>query len=59
MQCGRPGFDPQVGKFPWRRKWQPTLLLLPNILRVETISANHDVAVIYLVISYGYAAQHV
>ena len=20
----RPGFDPWVGKIPWRRKWQPT-----------------------------------
>ena len=23
-QCGRPGFDPWVGKIPWRRKWLPT-----------------------------------
>ena len=23
-QCGRPGFNPWVGKIPWRRKWQPT-----------------------------------
>ena len=22
-QCRRPGFDPWVGKIPWRRKWQP------------------------------------
>ena len=29
-QCGRPGFDPWVGKIPWRRKWQPTLVLLPR-----------------------------
>ena len=21
---GRPGFDPWVGKIPWRQKWQPT-----------------------------------
>ena len=27
---GRPGFDPQVGKFPWRRKQQPTPGLLPG-----------------------------
>ena len=27
LQCGRPGFDPWVGKILWRRKWQPTLLL--------------------------------
>ena len=24
---GRPGFDPWVGKIPWRRKWQPTPVL--------------------------------
>ena len=28
--CGRPGFDPWVGKFPWRRKWQPTPVFLPG-----------------------------
>ena len=30
LQCGRPGFDPCVGKIPWRRQWQPTLVLLPG-----------------------------
>ena len=29
LQCGRPGFNPWVGKIPWRRKWQPTPVLLP------------------------------
>ena len=24
------GFNPWVGKIPWRRKWQPTLVLLPG-----------------------------
>ena len=24
----RPGFDPWVGKIPWRRKWQPTPIFL-------------------------------
>ena len=24
----RHGFNPWVGKIPWRRKWQPTLVLL-------------------------------
>ena len=24
LQCGRPEFDPWVGKFLWRRAWQPT-----------------------------------
>ena len=28
LQCRRPGFDPWVGKIPWRRKWQPTPVLL-------------------------------
>ena len=29
-QCGRPGFDPWIGKIPWRRKWQPTSVFLPG-----------------------------
>ena len=29
-QCRGPGFDPWVGKIPWRRKWQPTPVLLPG-----------------------------
>ena len=30
LQCRRPGFDPWVRKIPWRRKWQPTAVLLPG-----------------------------
>ena len=30
LRCGRPGFDPWVGKIPWRRKWQSTPVLLPG-----------------------------
>ena len=30
LQCRRPGFDPWVGKSPWRRKWQPTPVFLPG-----------------------------
>ena len=30
LQCGRPGFNPRVGKIPWRRKWHPTPVLLPG-----------------------------
>ena len=26
----RPGFDPWVGKIPWRRKWQHTPVFLPG-----------------------------
>ena len=29
-QCGRLGFDPWVGKIPWRRKWLPTPGFLPG-----------------------------
>ena len=29
-ESGRPGFDPWVGKIPWRRKWQPTPVFLPG-----------------------------
>ena len=30
LKRGRPGFDPWVGKTPWRRKWQPTPVFLPG-----------------------------
>ena len=30
LQCGRPGFNPWVGKISWRRQWQPTLVFLPG-----------------------------
>ena len=32
-QCRRHtrcGFDPWVGKIPWKRKWQPPLVILPG-----------------------------
>ena len=29
LQCRRSGLDPCVGKFPWRRYWQPTPVFLP------------------------------
>ena len=25
-----PGFNPWVGKIPWRRAWQPTAVFLPE-----------------------------
>ena len=28
-RCQRLGFDPWVGKIPWRRKWQRTPVSLP------------------------------
>ena len=30
LQHRRPRFDPWVGKIPWRRKWQPTPVFLPE-----------------------------
>ena len=30
LKCRRPGFDPWVGKIPWKRKWQPTPVILPG-----------------------------
>ena len=29
-RCRRHGFDPCIGKIPWRRKWQPTPAFLPG-----------------------------
>ena len=29
-QCRRCEFDPWVGKMPWKRKWQPTPIVLPE-----------------------------
>ena len=30
LQCGRPGFNPWVGKISWRREWLPTPVFLPG-----------------------------
>ena len=30
LQCRRPGFSPWVGKIPWRKAWQPSLVFLPR-----------------------------
>ena len=29
-RCKRLGFDPWIGKIPWRRKWKPTPVFLPG-----------------------------
>ena len=29
-RCERHGFDPWVGEVPWKRKWQPTPVFLPE-----------------------------
>ena len=33
LQCGRPGFDPWIGKIPWRRERLPTPGFLPGPFR--------------------------
>ena len=30
LQCGRPGFDPRIGKIPWRRERLPTPVFWPG-----------------------------
>ena len=30
MQCRRPGFDPYIGKIPWRMEWQATSVFFPR-----------------------------
>ena len=39
---GRPEFDPWVGKIPWRRKWQPTLVFLPGKSHGQRSLAGND-----------------
>ena len=33
LQCGRPGFDPWVGKIPWRRERLPVPVFWPGEFR--------------------------
>ena len=34
LKCGRPGFDPSVGKIPWRKEWLPSLVFWPGEFHV-------------------------
>ena len=34
-QCRRLGFNPWVGKIPWRREWQPTPVFWPGEFRAQ------------------------
>ena len=38
----RPGFDPWVGKIPWRRAWQPTSVFLPGLQSVGSQRVGYD-----------------
>ena len=39
-RCERYGFDPWVGKIPWRRTWQPTPVVLPGESHGQRILAG-------------------
>ena len=42
LQCGRPGFDPWVGKIPWRRKWlHPPVFLLGEFHGQKILAGYH------------------
>ena len=61
----RPGFNPWVGKIPWRRKWQPTPVFcgrkamtnLDSILKSRDITLPTKVhllkAMVFPVVMYG------
>ena len=38
----RPRFNPWVGKIPWRRKWQPTVVFLPGKFHGERSLAGYS-----------------
>ena len=35
LPCRRPRFNPWIGKIPWRREWQPTLVFLPGDFQAQ------------------------
>jgi hypothetical protein len=42
-QYRRCGFDPWVGKIPWRREWQPTPVFLPGEFHAQRNLAGYTV----------------
>ena len=46
LQCRRRGFDPWVGKIPWKSKWHPTPIFLPEkiplISQWESSQVGHN-----------------
>ena len=38
----RSGFDPWIGKIPWRRKWQPTPVYLPGESHGQRILVDYS-----------------
>ena len=43
-RCKRRGFDPWVGKIPWRRQWHPTPVFLPGESHGQRRAAAQRVA---------------
>ena len=41
-QCRRCGFNPWVGKIPWRKKWLPTPVFLPGEFQVHRSLARYS-----------------
>ena len=65
-KCRRPGFYPWVGKIPWRRRWQPTLVFWPGESHgqrslagyspwgpKESDGTNTHTHILYLFLSHG------
>ena len=46
-QHRRPGFNPWVGKIPWRRKWQPTPVFLPGESHGQRSLAGYSLCCAY------------
>ena len=43
MQCGRPGFNPGIGKIPWRRERLPTPVFWPGECRgLQSMGSQRD-----------------
>ena len=42
-QCRTHGFHPWMGKIPWRRKWQPTPVFLPEKSHRQRSLVGHSV----------------
>ena len=54
LQCERLGFNPWVGKIPWRRTWQPTPVFLPGESPGSLVSYNPWVCPTTLLHSYQF-----
>jgi len=42
LQCRRSGYNPWVGKIPWRRKWHPTPELFPEEFHGQRSRAGYS-----------------